>query len=178
MKKLTVALLNLTIAFITIFFLPRFTCQAKGIFIETNKGMNDKLLVTHNVSFLIRDQDGRPIEDAEILLIGNDGKVIDLLRTDKSGMAEEIITVPLDKRFNITKSEYVNDRGTITAIINKKGFINIILMEVPVSESDFQIVYLQPLILDGRNEPEARLANNHHIEIGNLFDGYSRYFKD
>jgi hypothetical protein len=49
---------------------------------------------------------------------------------------------------------------------------------VPVSETGFQIIYLQPLILGGRNEPEVRLADNHHIEIGNLFYGYSKYFKD
>jgi hypothetical protein len=165
----------LIVSIVSLLFFP---CKAKEIFSETSNIWDDKLTVTHQVSFLIKDQGERLIEGAEILLIDNDGKVIDVLRTDKRGMAEKQVTVPTDRRFNITNSRYISDRGTITAIINKKGFINIILMEVPVSEADFQILYLQPLIIGGRNEPEARLADIHHIETGDLFEGYSKYFKD
>ncbi|KLU61117.1 hypothetical protein CEB3_c26870 [Peptococcaceae bacterium CEB3] len=90
-KKYTIATLILVIILLTGCDEPPNTTQSAAV--NSNKG--NSTTVTADVQFRVMDQKSQPIENAKILIINGDGKVIHEETSDKNGIAQKKLTVPM-----------------------------------------------------------------------------------
>ncbi len=122
-------------------------------------------------------ESSQPLAGVKIVLIGQDGKVLDVLQTKEDGEVQGQLSVPFDKKYYSTNNKDFELRGTITAIAYKKGFREVVLLEVPVNSYSVQPFYMEPQLPNERNEARAELGNNHRLDILELVDKYSSFAK-
>ena len=134
--------------------------------------------VTYNIDFRVSANNSStsnpapPLPGVSILLIGSDGKIIDKLVTNEQGKVQKDITVPVDHKYPDKPSNSSPPRGTVTAIAFKEGYRPKVLFEVPISVSSTEPFLMEPIVAGERNEPDAQLGNNHHLEIVSLVEKY------
>ncbi|HWQ43758.1 MAG TPA: hypothetical protein VN456_17235 [Desulfosporosinus sp.] len=112
-----------------------------------------------------------PLPGVSILIIGQDGKVIDKLVTNEQGNAHKDITVPMDHKYLNESPGALPPRGTVTAIAFKEGYRQKVLFEVPI-DGTAQPFPMEPIVAGERNEPDVQLGSNHHLEIISLVEKY------
>lgn len=171
-----VRVLILTILLITLWtiFGDRTSQFLMGVFVHKN--IPDT--VTVKMRFITKDyEDIEPIGNVRMVMIRDDGEVIDVAVSNEKGVAEKEITVPLDKKYLTLGFGSAEDiRGTITVIAYREGYRETILYNAGVSiGSSFQSIYMKPEIPGGRNEPDEQVGYSHHLETGILAEKYSKY---
>jgi hypothetical protein len=145
-----------------------------GIFVHKNIPAT----ITVKMRFEINDyKNSKPIENVRIVIIRDDGEVVDVAVSNEKGLAEKEITVPLDKKYLTPGFGSTEDiRGTVTLIAYREGYLETILYNAGVSiGSSFQRIYMKPIIPGGRNEPEEQVGYSHHLETGVLAEKYSKF---
>lgn len=78
------------------------------------------------------------VDDVLLAIVGQNGKIIKTITTDKNGEAETEITVPVDLLFNINP-KWPSERGVIHIVSFKKGCVETVLFNVPVFPGKWQI---------------------------------------
>ncbi|MHB1127066.1 MAG: hypothetical protein ACYC2T_08935 [Bacillota bacterium] len=110
-----------------------------------------------------------------IVVIGVDGKVIDVLNTDEKGEAQKQVTISPDPKFSTLEKAKLEPRGSVTIIAYKSGYRDLVLLEVPASKNGLvQTFTMEKLVQNERNEPVVELGNNHRLEIITLVNEYRR----
>lgn len=138
--------------------------------------------VTIEVSLIaINKNTKQHIEGVKMVVIDNvNGKVIDVVTSDKNGKVEKAFTTSIDKKYlwaDPNKRGH-NPRGTVTIIAFKKGFNESVIFEVPVSKcSAGQPFYMEPIVPLSRNGPNVQLGNNHQLEVMSMVEKYTKYIK-
>ncbi len=118
------------------------------------------------------------LKDAQIMVIGRNGEVVGVFKTDNKGEVEKELSVEVDKKYGPNLEDSLGPRGTVTVIARKEGYRDTVQFEVPVSKgSAAQPIAMEPIVEGERNEPMVELGNNHHLEILSLVDRYAKYFK-
>jgi len=130
--------------------------------------------VDYRMNFVAFDKNsGEKLESVEMVVINMDGKVVDVLKTDRNGEAEKKITAHIDKRYFVKNISEPIKRGTVTVIAYKKGYCETVIFEVPISISGaYQPFTMFPIIPGQRNEPIVQLGDTHHLEIISLVEKY------
>jgi len=133
--------------------------------------------VNNNIDFVAFDRNsGEKLQNVKLIVINNDGKIIDILATDKNGKAEKKISAPIDRRYFVPNSYESVKRGTVTVVAYKDGYCETVLFEVPVSINDtYQPFSMDPVVSGQRNEPVVQIGTNHHLEIASLVEKYRQY---
>lgn len=126
--------------------------------------------VTANVIFrAFSAVDQQPLPDVNIVVIDQDGNVVDKLATNDAGEVNQAITVPVDPKYQMDQMK----RGTVTVIASKEGYRDAVILETPVSEgSAAQPFQMEPVVPEERNEPTVQLGKNHRLEIISMVDKY------
>ncbi len=118
----------------------------------------------------------QPLSGVSIVVIDQDGVVIGQLVTKENGEAQQKLTVSEDRKYEGLSKDYLEPRGTVTAIAFKEGYKETVLVEVGINSSDsVQPFYMEPIVPGERNEPIYELGNTHHLEILSLVEKYRKY---
>lgn len=178
-KVMSVIILFLFSLVLCSFLYQDLTCKGKflvGCENSDNLTENDNT-ITNDLSFVVNDRNSKqPIEGVRLVVINIDGDIIDILTTDSKGQVKRKISTNLDKRFYIPDSFEPMERGTVTVIAYKKGYCEVVLLDVPVYPfTSYQPFSMSQVISGQRNEPETYLGNIHHLDIGTLVDKYRKY---
>lgn len=110
------------------------------------------------------------------MVVDYNGKVVGKVVTSRRGEGIKRLTVPVDKRY-LWEGSHLDPRGTVTAIAFKDGYKPLVIYEVPVINGNPQSVGMEPLSEKERNEPVAKLGDNHRLEVNSLVDKYAPYHK-
>lgn len=147
------------------------TCSFKQTYLSNNI---ESKIVSVNMRFIVVDEHENRLKDSKVVILGNDGNILNTIFTNTNGEADIKISVPEDPRYSDNVANGLSPRGTVTAIAFKNGFRQTVLFEVGVSEdSILQYIYMKPLIAGTRNEPITQLGQTHHLEIYSLVKKYA-----
>ncbi len=150
-------------------------CGCKPSQVNKPSDSQEEVYITAKVEFRAYTNNQQKLENVSIVIIGSEGQVLDVLVTNRKGVAKRTLTVPIDKKYKMLEDYHLQLRGTVTAIAFKDGYRETVLFEVPVKNASIQPFYMAPFIPGERNEPIAVLGNNHHLEILSLVQEYSQY---
>lgn len=114
---------------------------------DTNNATNSLEYVTTQI----------PVENVLLAIVGQDGKIIKTITTDKNGDAEIEITVPEDMLFSLTPAGAI-ERGVIHAVSFKEGYVETVIFNITVlpnmlPEENMHDVLLRPFDPNRRNDP-------------------------
>jgi hypothetical protein len=174
-KSLFIVLVVLVLAIPAVFLCMQLVpgkAEQRGLADEKEVVTPEKT-VTTEMTFRVFDG-STPIPGVFVLLIGQDGEIVDTLTTDEYGEAIKPVTAPIDPKYFRQDSDDLSPRGTVTLLALKEGYRETVLFEVPVSAgSAAQPFYMEPLVSGERNEPVASLGNNHRLEVISLVNKYA-----
>ncbi|GGJ12977.1 hypothetical protein GCM10010885_22850 [Alicyclobacillus cellulosilyticus] len=118
-------------------------------------------LVSAVIQFrVVSASDFRALQDARVVLMDRNGRLVKTGLTDSEGIWRANITVPRDPRFR--------DVGTLTALVVASGHNETVVFEVPVRKGTVQPVTLQPIQPGLRNEPYYTLGQIHRLDVIDL----------
>jgi hypothetical protein len=162
----------LPIAFLITVFLAGFSLSN---YITKSSEMDQKNSVEMEIKVFVKSINNEAIEGVELVLIGYDGEIIDILKTDSKGEVIENISIELDSRYSNTVDEALAARGTLTIVAFKEGYRETVLFEAGISKgSYFQSIIMNPIVEGERNEPDLYLGNSHHLEVISFVNKYAR----
>jgi hypothetical protein len=124
---------------------------------------NNSDTTTGEITFAASGQDYKPLSGVKILLIDNNGSVIDIIKTKNNGTALAKLTVPIDKRYL--------GRGTVTAIAFKKGYRSAVIFQIPVNSSSRQPFFMN-LNSSNTDYSDAVLGMNLDNDLNSLVAKY------
>ncbi|RIV22822.1 hypothetical protein D2Q93_08955 [Alicyclobacillaceae bacterium I2511] len=116
----------------------------------------------------VGDPTGKHVAKAKVILVGENGKIIQSGDTNPQGQWVTHLTYHADPRLSMTRP-----LGTTTALVFAKGYNETVVFEVPLGQSSVAPVTLTPFVLGQRNEPQATLGNLHHILVADMLDYYA-----
>jgi hypothetical protein len=129
--------------------------------------------VSGKVQVAVVDRMQKPISGAQVIFVSNN-KYVGKAVTDSQGKTGEVNIVapldPLDKEIMNTDFR----RGVANIIVSKQGYRDYVNFEVWVYENTTttQILKLDSLIEDERNEPEYTVTEPHRLEVIRYVEHY------
>ena len=128
-----------------------------------------------DMRFITVNEQGAPVADSKVIVIGTGGEILTTTTTDKNGESRVNIKTNTDPRYSENSKSGIPPRGTVTLISFKDGYRQTVLFEVGISYSDgLYYIVMKPIIKGARNEPVTQLAQNHHLETASLVDKYAK----
>lgn len=135
---------------------------------------NKSDITTGRITFIASDSNSKLISGVTILLIGNDGSLIDTLKTKNNGTVFKELTVPTDKRYSWKSILKVEPRGTITAIAFKKNYRSAVIFEIPVNSNSVQPFFMN-INSSNTDNPDSVLGMNLDNDLNSLVAKYMSY---
>lgn len=115
------------------------------------------------------------LSGVSIVLIDNNGQVLDEIVTNEQGEAEIELTVPIDKKYSYTTPEGIMRRGSVTAIAYKERYLPVVIYEVLVRDSTYvEPFYMPPEIPGDRPKATGILGNVHQLDVLSLAEKYTK----
>lgn len=125
--------------------------------------------VTYPLHFIsLEDGTDTIIQNINLAIIDNNGKIVGTTKTGKDGVADITVTVPIDKRYN-------SEIGTVTVIGYKNDkYRRTIMYEVPVAGGGQLNQNIMMIPKDGGRDDEVNIlyGNMYHLFAKDLVDKY------
>ncbi len=138
--------------------------------------LGQEYVLKSDMRFITVTEQGAPVSDSKIVIVGSDGKILTTTTTDINGESRVDIKTNTDPRYPENSKNGIPARGTVTLISFKDGYRQTIVFEAGISDLDgMHYIVMKPIIKGARSEPVIQLAQNHHLETASLVDNYAKF---
>ncbi len=138
--------------------------------------LGEECVFRSDLRFITVNEQGDPITDSKVVIIGLDGEILTTTTTDKNGESSVNIETNTDPKYSENSKNGIPPRGIVTLLSFKDGYRQTVVFEVGISDSDgLHYIVMEPIIKGARrNEPVTQLAQNHHLETASLVHKYEK----